>query len=86
MGKDEKLLLSVMCGYQDNNIRFSDLQNLLCKLEFRERIRGDHHIYTKKGIAEKINIQPERDKVKVYQVKQVRRIILKYNLGGSIHV
>ena len=50
---------------------------------FRERIRGDHFIYTKEGIIEKINIQPNGTGAKPYQVKQVRNIILKYGLGGK---
>ena len=52
-------------------------------LGFRERIRGDHFIYTKEGIAEKINIQPRGAMAKPYQVKQVRNIMLNYGLGGS---
>jgi hypothetical protein len=30
-----------------------------------------------------INLQREGSKAKVYQVRQVRAIILKYNLGGE---
>jgi len=30
-------------------------------LGFEERIKGDHHIFTKDGIAEIINIQPLKD-------------------------
>ena len=33
-----------------------------------------------KGVAEIINIQPEGNKAKAYQVKQVRCIILKYKM------
>ena len=86
MSQIEKLLLSVLSGTQDTNIKFSDLQKLLLTLHFRERIRGDHFIYTRVGIAEKINIQPIGNKAKPYQVKQVRNIILKYQLGDDINV
>jgi hypothetical protein len=48
---------------------------------FDERIRGSHHMFRKEGIAEKINLQREGSKAKVYQVRQVRDIILKYKLG-----
>jgi hypothetical protein len=51
-------------------------------LGFEERIRGDHHIYSKEGIEEIINLQPKGAKAKPYQVKQVRFMILKYKLGG----
>jgi hypothetical protein len=45
------------------------------------RIKGSHHIFSKIGITEIINIQPnENNKGKNYQVKQIRNIILKYKL------
>ena len=47
-----------------------------------ERIRGSHHIFTKEGIEEILNLQPKQGKAKAYQVKQVREMLLKYQLGG----
>lgn len=76
----DKILSDIMSGTKDRNIRFSDLQKLLETLGFRCRIKGDHFIYYKNGIDEIINIQPEGNKAKAYQVKQVRNIILKYRL------
>tara|TARA_Y100000294_G_scaffold75067_1_gene70734 strand:+ start:1970 stop:2140 length:171 start_codon:yes stop_codon:yes gene_type:complete len=49
-------------------------------LGFKERIKGDHHIYTMAGVEEILNLQPKGSKAKPYQVGQVRRVILKYNL------
>lgn len=43
-------------------------------------LKRDHFIYWKDGIDEIINIQPDGNKAKPYQVKQVRNIILKYGL------
>lgn len=86
MSQLDKLLLSVLCGTQDNNIKFNDIRKLLNTLGFDERIKGDHHIYTKNNIIEIINIQPKGTMAKPYQVKQIRTIILKYKLGGEIHV
>lgn len=77
----EKLFQTVMSGTQDRNIKFSDLQKILEVLGFQFRIKGDHFIYWKSGIDEIINIQPDGNKAKPYQVKQVRNIILKYELG-----
>ena len=74
----EKLMQSIMCGTQDRNIKFSDLQKILDVLGFQCRINGDHFIYWKYGIDEIINIQPDGNKAKPYQVKQVRNTILKY--------
>lgn len=85
MSQYEKLLLSILSGTQDRNILFSDLQTVLDRLGFQCRIKGDHFIYTKTGVEEIINIQPVGNKAKPYQVKQVRNIILKYQLGGDVH-
>ncbi len=86
MGKDEKLLFQVLCGTRDANIAFSDLQKVFENAGFSCRIKGDHFIYTKTGIDEIINIQPNGNRAKPYQVKQVRNIIIKYRLGGSLDV
>lgn len=85
MSQYEKLLLSILSGTQDRNILFADLRAVLERLGFQCRIKGDHFIYTKDGVEEIINIQPVGNKAKPYQVKQVRNIILKYQLGGNIH-
>ena len=81
MSQIEKLMFSVLCGQRDANIKFKDLQNILYYLGFKERIRGDHYIYTKGRVDEIINIQPKGVLAKPYQVKQVRNLILKYKLG-----
>ena len=49
-------------------------------LGFEERIRGSHHLYRKQGVVEKINLQRDDGHAKPYQVRQVRRVILKYKL------
>lgn len=76
----EKLFYSIMSGTQDRNIKFTDLQKILEVLGFQCRIKGDHFIYWRDGIDEIINIQPDGNKAKPYQVKQIRNIILKYGL------
>lgn len=83
MAKYDKLLLRILRGTSDANIPFDDLCRLLCRMGFEERIRGSHHIFRKHGIEEKINLQREGSKAKVYQVRQVRAILLKYKLGGE---
>lgn len=86
MSQYEKLLLRILCGTQDSNVAFSDLQKVLTILGFVVRIKGDHFIYTRDDIDEIINIQPKGNKAKPYQVKQVRNLFLKYQLGGDLHV
>lgn len=85
MSQYEKLLLSIMSGTKDKSILFADLRTVLDRLGFQCRIKGDHFIYTKDGVEEIINIQPVGNQAKPYQVKQVRNIILKYQLGGDLH-
>ena len=81
MGKKEKLLLKIIQAKSDANIPFKGLCSLLKSTGFNERIRGDHHIFTREDIDEIINIQPKEALAKPYQVKQIRSIIIKYNLG-----
>lgn len=68
-------------GGSDANIAFADLCNLLRRLGFAERTRGSHHIFSRAGIEERITLQRDQNKAKVYQVRQVRAIILRYKLG-----
>jgi hypothetical protein len=56
---------------------------MLRRLGFDERVRGSHHIFTKAGVEEVLNLQPKGSKSKPYQVKQVRNVIVRYKLGGS---
>lgn len=76
-----KLITAVLSGTRDSNIAFSDLQKMLESLGFSCRIKGDHFIYWQNGVEEIINIQPDGNKAKAYQVRQVRNVILKYRLG-----
>ena len=64
----------------DSNVSFEGLRALLGRLGFDERIKGDHHIFTKTGVEEIINLQPRSGKAKPSQVKQVRDVLVKYNL------
>ncbi len=84
MGKYDKLLFQILRGTSDANIPFDDVRNLLRSLNFEEKIRGSHHMFRRSGIIEKINLQREGNKAKVYQVRQVRAVILKYKLGGEV--
>ena len=83
MSEHDTLLLRLLRGTSDANIPFNGLCQLLRRLGFVERLRGSHHICTKEGVAEILNLQPKGRQAKPYQVKQVRRVILKYHLGGS---
>jgi hypothetical protein len=76
----ESILDRVLRGTADANIRFDDLRGLLISLKFSERVKGSHHIFTRSDIEEILNIQPLGSLAKPYQVKQVRKVIVRYRL------
>jgi len=76
----DSVLTLVIRGSSDGNLRFSDLQAILLKLGFEERIRGTHHIFTREGVDEILNLQPRGSMAKPYQVKQVRGVLVRYRL------
>ena len=78
MTRRERLLERVLSGRSDAGIRFDDLRRLLLALGFEERIRGSHHLFVMRGIAERINLQQDGSHAKPYQLRQVRAILLKY--------
>lgn len=78
MSTTDKLITRILSGKQDNNIEFSELCKVVKSFGFIERIKGDHHIFANPDVEEIINLQPNGNKAKAYQVKQVRNIILKY--------
>jgi len=80
-GGFETTLFRVLRGTSDASIRFRDLRALLDGLGFHERIRGSHHIFSRTGVDEILNLQPRGGNAKPYQVKQVRNLILKYRLS-----
>jgi predicted RNA binding protein YcfA (HicA-like mRNA interferase family) len=83
VARQEKTFAQIMAGRSDANVRFEDLRSLLLALGFVERTRGSHHMFAKPGIEQQINLQRDGAKAKSYQVKQVRDIIVRYNLRES---
>ncbi|MBK9444463.1 MAG: type II toxin-antitoxin system HicA family toxin [Comamonadaceae bacterium] len=80
MSQFEKLLLRLLRGTSDNSIGFQELCGLLAHLGFQMHTRGSHHVFSKLGVAELINLQRDGANAKPYQVKQVRQVIVKYKL------
>ena len=83
MSKHQKLIQQILSGRADASIRFDELRTLLTHLGFSERTRGSHHNFRMAGLEEKLNLQCDGSKAKAYQVKQVRAVILKYQLGAD---
>ena len=84
MNKHRKMLLKVLQGNADANIPFEGLCDLLKHLGFDERISGSHHVFRRAGVEDRINLQCDGDKAKVYQVRQVRAMISRNNLGSEL--
>ena len=84
MSRMRKLLDRLLRGTSDADIEFDGLCGLLRNLGFAERVRGSHHIFTRDGVTEILNLQPRPDgKAKVYQVRQVRGVIVNAGLAGE---
>ena len=84
MTRPQLLLERILRGTSDASISFDDLRNLLRRLGFEERSRGRHFIFRRADIDERINLQSDGKHAKVYQVRQVRAVILRYRLGGTL--
>jgi len=56
MGQFEKLLLRLLRGTSDHNIGFQELCGLLTHLGFKMHTRGSHHIFSRPGVNELINL------------------------------
>ncbi|MDZ7632084.1 MAG: type II toxin-antitoxin system HicA family toxin [Gemmatimonadaceae bacterium] len=84
MTRHGKFLVRLLSGSADQALRFEELRALLRRLGFTERHRGgSHHIFTRDGVVEILNLQPRGGgEAKAYQVKQVRDIILRYQLAA----
>lgn len=83
MAKHLTLLEQILRGGGDANISFSEMLGLLKRLGFQERIKGSHHIFSRQGVDEILNLQADGNKCKPYQVKQVRKVIINYGLAGQ---
>src|SRR5437868_4704450 len=84
MSRPAKTLEKVLRGTSDANIGFDDLCGLLRHLGFDERLKGSHHIFTREGVFEIINLQPKGSKAKPYQVRQVRDVIVRNGVALRI--
>lgn len=86
MSQFDKILMKIVLGKSDNNIKFSELKNFLLYLGFEMRINSSHHIFRNDAIPTKLNLQKDGDMAKAYQVKQVRKLIIDFKLGENIDV
>ena len=80
----EKLIAKILAGTSDQSVSFDALVSLLQELGFEMRVRGSHHVFARRGVAEILNLQTRPDgTAKPYQVKQVRAVLSRYGLTGE---
>ena len=63
------------------NVAFADLRSLVEDLGFElRRVSGSHHIFAHPDIPELLNLQDAQGQAKPYQVRQLLRLIERYDL------
>ena len=79
MSSKEKILQKILSG--SRNVRFGDMLTLVNAFGFRlSRTKGSHHIFTRIGVYELVNLQNVHGQAKPYQIKQFLNLVERYNL------
>jgi len=74
-----KLLKRIAGG--SKNVKFSDMVALIEAFGFRlSRVSGSHHIYVHADIPELVNLQNVDGQAKPYQIRQLLKLVERYNL------
>jgi HicA toxin of bacterial toxin-antitoxin, len=77
---ERKLLMRLARGTVIN-VAFADLCNLAEALGFElRRVSGSHHIFAHPEVPHLINLQSLRGQAKPYQVRQLVRLVERYDL------
>lgn len=75
----KKLLRKILSG--SKNIAFNDMVSLVKGFGFRfSRQEGSHQIFVHTDIPELINLQNVKGQAKPYQVRQVLKLVERYDL------
>ncbi len=79
--KPAPLLARLMAGAV-TNVSFPDAQRLTEALGFEQlRVAGSHHLYARNGIPEQLNLQDRYGQAKPYQLRQLVKLIRRYDLS-----
>ena len=77
--KLRKLLQKILGG--SKNIRFTEMVNLVEGFGFKlNRTDGSHHIFSRPGIPELVNLQDVKGQAKLYQIRQFLKLVEKHDL------
>ncbi len=78
---DERKLLKRLARGDVANVAFGDLCALAQALGFEpRRVNGSHHVFAHREIPELINLQSVRGEAKPYQIRQLVRLVDRYDL------
>jgi predicted RNA binding protein YcfA (HicA-like mRNA interferase family) len=78
---DERKLLIRLARGELANVAFGDVRRLLKCLGFElRRVSGSHHVFAHPDIAELFNLQSVRGQAKPYQLRQLMRLVERYDL------
>jgi predicted RNA binding protein YcfA (HicA-like mRNA interferase family) len=78
---DERKLLARIASGAVTNVAFADLCSLAEGLGFElRRVSGSHHVFVHPDIPQLINLQSVRGQAKPYQVRQLLRLVERYDL------
>jgi predicted RNA binding protein YcfA (HicA-like mRNA interferase family) len=78
---DERKLLTRLARGAVTNVAFADLCNLAEGLGFElRRVSGSHHVFSHSAIPQLINLQSVRGQAKPYQIRQLMRLVERYDL------
>jgi hypothetical protein len=81
MPNEAKIRAALLDANKDYNHRFNHVIGFLEATGWKLRIKGSHRIFTRSGCPFLLNLQPEKTgKAKAYQIRQVRQLLLLYDL------
>ncbi len=76
----KKLLIRITLGALQN-VSFKDMINLINGFGFQvKNVRGSHHVFMHADIPELLNLQEVKGEAKPYQIRQLLKLVEKYNL------
>ena len=76
----KKLLIRLTSGALQN-VSFKDMINLMNGFGFQvKNVSGSHYVFTHSDIPELLNLQEVRGEAKPYQIRQLLKLVEKYNL------
>jgi predicted RNA binding protein YcfA (HicA-like mRNA interferase family) len=78
---DDRQLLKRLARGAVANVAFPDLCSLAEGLGFElRRVSGSHHVFTHPDVPQLINLQSVRGQAKPYQIRQLLRLVERYDL------